>query len=148
VEVHTDFPERLKPKTRLFAGDARRPLTVCSARLHKDGLLLAFEGIGTPEQVGLLRNQLLYITAADRPSLPEGEYYHHQILGLRVVDETGQDLGAVTEILETGANDVYVVTDDNNHELLLPAISEVVLEIDLPRKTMRVHLLPGLTSDG
>jgi 16S rRNA processing protein RimM len=144
VEIHTDFPERLAPKTLVFVGAAHQPLTIRKRRPHKDGLLLTFEDITTPEQVGLLRNQMLSIPAVDRPPLPEGEYYHHQILGLSVVDENGQELGKLAEILETGANDVYVVTRDDGTELLLPAISDVVLDVDLPRKTMRVHLLPGL----
>ncbi|MCJ7586130.1 MAG: ribosome maturation factor RimM [Anaerolineales bacterium] len=144
VEIYTDFPERLAPKTLIFVGAAHQPLTIRKRRPHKDGLLLAFEDITTPEQVGLLRNLMISISAADRPPLPEGEYYHHQILGLSVVDEDGQELGKLAEILETGANDVYVVTRDDGTELLLPAISDVLLDIDLPRKTMRVHLLPGL----
>jgi len=147
VETHTDFPERLKPGKRLFAGEARRPLTIRSVRPHKGNLLLAFESMTTPEQVGLLRNTLLYIQAADLPLLERGEYYHHQVIGLGVVDEEGQSLGAVTGILETGANDVYMVTNGEGRELLLPAIPDVVLEIDLPRKTMRVHLLPGLVNE-
>ncbi|NCP15757.1 16S rRNA processing protein RimM [bacterium] len=162
VEIYTDFPERLAPETRVFVGPAHQPLTIRKRRPHKDGLLLTFEDITTPEQVGLLRNQLLYIPAAERHPLPEGEYYHHQILGLSVVDENGQELGKLAEILETGANDVYVVTRDDPQypkngytrtgaggtELLLPAISDVILDVDLPRKTMRVHLLPGLVEEG
>ena len=144
VEIYTDFPERLAPKTLIFVGALHQPLTIRKRRPHKDGLLLAFEDITTPEQVGLLRNLMISIPAADRPPLPEGEYYHHQILGLSVVDEDGQELGKLAEILETGANDVYVVTRDDGTELLLPAISDVLLDVDLPRKTMRVHLLPGL----
>jgi len=151
VEVYTDFPERLVPKTQLVIGATHQLLTIRKRRAHKDGLLLAFENITTPEQMGLLRNQLLYIPVAERPPLPEGEYYYHQILGLRVVDEDGQELGILAEILETGANDVYVVrrgdpqrTEAGGTELLLPAIPEVVLDVDLQRKTMRVHLLPGL----
>jgi len=144
VEIYTDFPERLALKTLIFVGAAHQPLTIRKRRPHKDGLLLAFEDITTPEQVGLLRNLMISIPAADRPPLPEGEYYHHQILGLSVVDEDGQELGKLAEILETGANDVYVVTRDDGTELLLPAISDVLLDVDLPRKTMRVHLLPGL----
>ena len=147
VEIYTDFPERLAPKTLVFVGAAQQPLTIRKRRPHKDGLLLTFEDITTPEQVGLLRNQMLSIPAVDRPPLPEGEYYHHQILGLSVVDENGQDLGSLTEILETGANDVYVVTRDDGTQLLLPAISDVVLDVDLPHKTMRVHLLPGLVAE-
>ncbi len=157
VKIYTDFPERLTPNTVVFAGESHQPLTIRHCRTHKDRLLLTFEGIATPEQVGHLRNQILHIPAVDRPPLPEGEYYHHQIIGLRVVDESGQELGQLTEILETGANDVYVVkrsdpqpagasrrTGAGGRELLLPAISEVVLDVDLSRKTMRVHLLPGL----
>jgi len=155
VEVYTDFPERLVPNMVVFVGEAHQPLRIQRYRTHKNGFLLAFEGITTPEQVGHLRNQLLYIPAVDRPPLPEGEYYHHgravtyhhQILGLSVVDEKGQELGKLTEILETGANDVYVVKRSDGTELLLPAISEVVLDVDLPRKTMRVHLLPGLVEE-
>jgi 16S rRNA processing protein RimM len=136
-------------------GKTHQPLKIQRCRAHKDGLLLTFEGITTPEQVGHLRNQMLSIPAVDRPPLPEGEYYHqgravtyyYQILGLSVVDENGQELGKLTEILETGANDVYVVKRSDGTELLLPAISEVVLDVDLPRKTMRVHLLPGLVEE-
>ncbi|MBA4379430.1 MAG: 16S rRNA processing protein RimM, partial [Anaerolinea sp.] len=135
VEVYTDFPERLLPNTVVFAGEAHQPLTIQRHRMHNKGLLLTFEGITTPVQVGLLRNQRLYIPVVDRPPLEEGEYYHHQILGLSVVDENGQELGKLTEILETGANDVYVVKRSDASELLLPAISEVVLDVDLPRKT-------------
>jgi 16S rRNA processing protein RimM len=90
----------------------------------------------------------MYVSAADRPPLPEGEYYHHQLIGLRVMDDTGQFLGLISGILETGgANDVYVVTSQENRELLLPDIEDVVLSIDLKAGEMRVHLLPGLLPD-
>jgi len=144
VEVYNDFPEPLLPNTVVFAGEAHQPLTIQRHRMHNKGLLLTFEGITAPEQVGYFRNQMLYMPAVDRPPLEEGKYYHHQMLGLSVVDESGQELGELTEILKTGANDVYVVKRADASELLLPAISEVVLDVDLPRKRIRVHLLPGL----
>ncbi len=155
VEVYNDFPEPLLPNTVVFAGEAHQPLTIQRHRMHNKGLLLTFEGITAPEQVGYFRNQMLYMPAVDRPPLEEGKYYqhgravtyHHQMLGLSVVDESGQELGELTEILETGANDVYVVKRADASELLLPAISEVVLDVDLPRKRMRVHLLPGLVEE-
>jgi 16S rRNA processing protein RimM len=84
------------------------------------------------------------VSGADRPPLPEGEYYHHQLIGLAVQDERGLVLGVLTEILETGANDVYVVTAVGGNEILLPVIPGVVLDVDLPAKTMRVHLPAGL----
>jgi len=109
---------------------------------------LAFDGFTTPEQVGRFRNQILYIEVADAMELPEGEYYHHELLGLSVLDETGASLGRVTEIMQTGANDVYVVTDEAGKEILLPAIAEVILDVDLDTKIIKVHLLPGLLEEG
>ena len=145
MDVLTDFPERLEAGMLLYAGEAHQPLRVRSIRSHDKVLLMAFEGMQTPEIVGELRNQFLHVSAADRPPLPAGEYYHHQLIGLRVIDEAGNSLGLITSILETGgANDVYLVTGQDDRELLLPDIEEVVLSIDLEAGEMRVHLLPGL----
>jgi 16S rRNA processing protein RimM len=108
---------------------------------------LAFKNITTPEQMGQLRNQLLYISRKSAPKLSDGEFYQYQLLNLAVEDESGRSLGKITGIIETGANDVYEVTDEGGHEFLLPAIAEVILNVDLDQKTMRVHLLPGLIGD-
>ena len=147
VEVYTDFPERLQPKRVVYAGKDHIPLTITFQRSHHDGILLTFDGFATPESVGRFRNQILYLVADDAKKLPDGEYYHHELLGLTVMDETGESLGKVTEIIETGANDVYVVSNGTSHEILLPAIAEVILEVDLKAKLMKVHLLPGLVED-
>jgi 16S rRNA processing protein RimM len=148
VEVYTDFPERLQPKAVVYAGEAHIPLTIQRQRIHNDGILMAFDGYTTPEQVGRFRNQSLYIAVAEAVELPEGEFYYHELLDLSVLDESGKLLGKVTEIMQTSANDVYVVTDEAGHEILLPAIADVVLDVDLDLKTMKVHLLPGLVEDG
>ena len=147
MEIYTDFPERLQPKGMVYVGENHLPLTICRQRTHNDGLLLAFDSFVTPEQVGRFRNRILYVAKADASELSEGEYYHHELLGLSVLDETGNPLGELTEIIQTGANDVYVVTNGAGRELLIPAIPEVVLDVDLPRKTMRVHLIPGLMDE-
>ncbi len=144
LEIYTDFPERIRPGTTIFVGDTYRPLKIIRRRPHNDGLILGFEGIDTPEEAGKFRATMAYVPTADRPALPAGEYYHHEIIGLNVVDEAGKELGRLTEIIETGANDVYVVKAAAGSELLLPALKEVILSVDLPAKTMRVHLLPGL----
>jgi 16S rRNA processing protein RimM len=107
-------------------------------------LLLGFEGVSTPEQAGRYRNQIVSIASSETPELPEGQYYFHELVDLNVVDEDGNNLGKVTEVLETGANDVYVVKNPNGHELLLPAIPDVLINVDLASKTIKVHLLPGL----
>ncbi len=147
MEVLTDFPERLQVGVQVLVGESHIPLRIRSQRWHNQVLLLAFEGLKTPEAGGEFRNQFVYVLAEDRPSLPEGEYYHHQLLGLTVVNEDGQRLGKLEEILTTGANDVYLVRLDNGSELLLPAIHEVILEINLEQSQMKVHLLPGLQSE-
>ncbi len=108
---------------------------------------LALRDVTTPEQAGRYRNQILSIAASETPELPEGAFYFHELLDLEVVDEAGNILGTLTEILETGANDVYVVTDSNGRELLLPAIPEVVMNVDLDAKKIEVRLLPGLVDE-
>jgi 16S rRNA processing protein RimM len=87
------------------------------------------------------------VRADDRPSLPDGEYYHHQLLGLRVISDTGQTLGRLVQILSTGANDVYIVRPEAGPDVLLPATDEVVQRVDLEQGEILVHLLPGLIPD-
>jgi len=147
AEIYTDFPERLSLKKDIYLGQKHMRLVITSQRPHNEGLILGFEGVTTPEQAGCYRNQILFIAAAETSKLPEGEFYFHELLDLEVVDEVGNLLGTLTEILETGANDVYVVTDSSGRELLLPAISEVILEVALDKKTMKVRLLPGLVDE-
>ncbi len=148
VEIYTDFPERLKPKKELFVGEKHERLIIRSVRPHNEGLLMGFETYETPEGVGRFRNQILYVPVKSLPPLPDGQYYFHQLLGLTVFDESGQLLGELTEVLETGANDVYVVTSSAGAELLLPAIPDVILNVDLEGHRMIVHLLPGLLETG
>jgi len=144
MDVLTDFPERLHRGITLYVGPEHQPLRLRSHRWHTAALLVAFEGFDTPERAGELRNQLAYVTTADRPPLPEGEYYHHQLIGLKVISEQGEVLGKVTEILATGANDVYVVRTEIGAEILIPAVDEFVRAVDLERRELRVRVAPGL----
>jgi 16S rRNA processing protein RimM len=147
MEVITDFPERLQPGVRIYVGVQHQPMVIAGRRAHAQGLLLTFEGLEVREEVGQHRSQYVYVLAADRPPLPEGEYYHHQLVGLKVVDENGGILGELNEILETGANDVYSIKRPDGNEFLIPAIPSVVLEVDLSRAEMRVRLPPGLLDE-
>ncbi|MGA2502471.1 MAG: ribosome maturation factor RimM [Anaerolineales bacterium] len=144
VEIYTDSPESLIPKKVIFIGEKHVKFIITRRRQHNEGLLLGFDGISTPEQAGRYRNQILSVAASETPELSEGRHYFHELLDLDVVDEAGIVLGTLSEILETGANDVYVVKDPTGHELLLPAIPEVVLNVDLEAKKIKVRLLPGL----
>ncbi len=148
VSLETDFPERLQKGTRLYMGEEHNPVTIASRRPHGDGLLLAFEEFPGLESVNPFRNVPLFVPVEDRPPLPEGEYYQHQLLGMRVVEEDGSLLGTLTEILSTGANDVYVVRSEEGGELLLPATTDVVRQVSVAEKRMVVHLLPGLLEIG
>jgi 16S rRNA processing protein RimM len=148
MSIWTDFPERLQKDVIVYVGSQLRPLTLLNVRSHQQDLLVTFQGINNREQVGELRNHLVHVRADDRPPLPEGEFYLHELLGLRVVkDDNDLELGVITEILETGANNVFVVRREKHSDLLRPDIDEVVVTIDPQKGEMRVNLIPGLSSD-
>ena len=147
MDVHTDFPERLRSGRKLFIGEEHKAMTLAGSRPHAKGMLVKLKGIESPEAAGELRNQWVYVKAAEVPSLPEGQLYQHELFGFQVIDENDASLGELVEIIETGANDVYVVRNENGKEILLPAISSVILETDPVRRIMRVHLLDGLVDD-
>ncbi len=144
MEVHTDFPERIKSGMKVFVGESHDAMVIDGARFHNEGLIIKFQGVETPKGVGRYRNLWVYVASADRPPLPEGQYYFHELIGLQVADEKDESIGELTEIIETGANNVYVVTRPDGSEVLLPAIPSVILDVEMGRHLMRVHLLDGL----
>ena len=147
ITVLTDFPERLKPGVILFVGSDHAPITIRECRWQHSDLLLAFEGYPERNGVTTLCNQYLFVCANDRPALAEGEYYHHQLIGLKVFNidaENPHYLGTLSEILSTGANDVYVIANKAEKDILIPALESTILSIDLELGQMMVYLLPGL----
>src|SRR4026209_505289 len=144
MDLHTDFPERFRSGRKLLVGAEHKMMTVEAVRSHAKGMLVKFKGIETPEATVPFRNQWVYIKAADVPPLPQGQIYQHELFGFQVVDENENLLGELVEIIETGANDVYVVRNEFGKEILLPAIPSVILDLDPVRRFMRVHLLEGL----
>jgi 16S rRNA processing protein RimM len=144
MAVMTDFPERLKPGTTLFMGGEHTPVTIASVRQHTKGLIVAFEEFSSRNDLEHLRNQDLFVRADDRPPLPEGEYYLHQLIGLQAVSEDGTLLGVVSEWIETGANGVFVIKPADGGEILIPDIDDVIVGIDLTSEQMTVRLIPGL----
>jgi 16S rRNA processing protein RimM len=143
MDLHTDFPERMKKGRKVFVGEEHKPMTLTNVRPHQLGLLVKFSDVDTPEEAGLYRNHWVYVQTKDVP-LPDGQFYKHELLGIKVRDENDSPLGELVEILETGANDVYVVRDDSGKEILLPAIPSVILDLDIDRGLLKVHLLEGL----
>lgn len=144
MEPITDFPERLQAGVTVYVGQKHQSHQIQSCRQSGSFLLIRLVGYDTPEEAGELRNQLVYVRADDRPPLPEGEYYHHQIIGLRVITEEGRFLGVIREILNNPANDVYIVQPETGREILLPALKSVILSVDLAKGEMLIHLLPGI----
>ncbi len=144
VEILTDFPERVGELRYVYVGARHRRYRLQSVRPHRGALLIKLEGCDDRNAAELLRGALIQVALEDAVPLEEGEYYHFQLLGVQVETEAGEPLGEVSEVLSTpGANDVYVVHGPRG-EVLLPAIQDVVLELDVEAKRMVVHLMPGL----
>ena len=143
MRVLTDFPQRIRHGKQVFVGEDHRQMIIESVRPKAELLLLTFKGITTREAAQELTNLEVFVEARNLPKLPEGKYYHHQILGLQVY-EGEVLLGYISEIIETGANDVFVIRQTSGGELLIPNIHEVVLAVELEEKRMLVHLLEGL----
>jgi len=122
----------------------RLPLRVEGVKFFKQFAILKFEGIGTVEEIRKYRGCDLMVSRKDAQPLADGEYYIGDLLGMAVVSDDGQALGELSDVLQTGANDVYLVRRPDGGELLLPAIEQCVLRVDLEKNVMTVHLLDGL----
>jgi len=144
VEVYTDDPQRYSLLDTIYIGDKKpEPLEIEHVRFLKTSVLLKLKGIDDRNGAESLRSTWLRIPEEQAIPLEEGQYYLYQIIGVNVYDESGNYLGAIKEVLETKANNVFIVTGDGG-EILLPDIDEVVKEIDLEQQKMIVHLMPGL----
>lgn len=145
ITVLTDFPERFRTTDWVYLGNEfeAAPHRLVSHRRHKNNILLTLDGITNRAQAEQLKGQFVQVPVEDAVPLPEGTYYLFQLLDLDVKTTTGELLGTIVDILETGANDVYVV-QNNKDQVLLPAIPDVVKSIDLEKGRMLVELLDGL----
>ena len=133
-----DDPEFLCEFDTLYLGKAQKPVTVTAARLQKGNVLLHLEGVEK------LRNQVLYMDR-DEVELEEGVYFIQDLIGLEVLDvDTGKSYGKLTDVMQTGANDVYEVKDAEGKTVLNTAIPDVVKETDLDGGVMRIRPLEGL----
>jgi 16S rRNA processing protein RimM len=148
IEIITDYPERLAQHAHFYLAHPGSPAAVQrysveGMRFHREVLLLKLSGCDDRNAADELRGMLVQIPVEEAVPLEEGEYYLFQLIGVQVETEQGERLGQVVEVIETGANDVYVVRGPRG-EVLLPAVDEVVLELDLESKRMVVRPLPGM----
>jgi len=153
VELHTDFPERFAQGETILLGEALAVKTVHAAREHKGMILLTLADVTSRDEAESLRDEWIFIPDNAAMALPEGEYWVHDIIGLQVVDEADQPVGQVTDVLQTGANDVYIISPaagvnrDKDKELLIPAIAEVVQSVDVAGGTLTIRIVPGLIDE-
>ena len=142
VRVLSDVPHRFNPGETLLLQDRERTIE-SSSFSNRGALLLKLQGINSPAAARELTGLELTARTDSSPPLPEGEFFHYQLIGLQVVTDEGESLGRITEIIVTGSNDVYVVTGPGG-DILLPALSQVILNVDLRVGAMTVHLMDGL----
>lgn len=141
----TDVPDRHRTLKHVLVRTARAEMLLTvekAAESSKGTWLVRFKEIKDRNGAEPLAGGVMYVRDEDLPELPEGEFYVHQIIGLRVITVAGRELGEITDVLETGANDVYVTPAG-----LIPATHEVVKAIDLPTGTMLIDPLPGMLDD-
>lgn len=141
VQPITSAPEHFDPGAKLFLDGA--PVRVRHAHWHRGDVVVQLSGVETGTQADGLRGKELQVPASTLAPLPEGEYYHYQLLDMEVRTVEGDLLGQVAEILVTGSNDVLVVRGEGG-EVLIPAIEDVLRQVDVPGKRMTVDLPPGL----
>jgi len=131
----------------LDTGKEHVALELESVKFFKQMVILKFKGIDTLNDVEKYRQKSLYVTRANAVRLRKDEYFIADLMGLKVIDEENKELGTLEEVMVTGANDVYVIKLLNGKELLLPAIKQCILNVDMENKCMQVHVLDGLIEE-
>ena len=141
VELMTDFPDRFEPQREVYFNGL--PLTIEKSRPHKGHVIIKFKGIDNIESAIKLRGNDLEIPLIETHTLPEGEYYRFQIIGLEVFNTDGEPVGKITDVLPTGSNDVYLAQSPQG-EVLIPAIEDVIKSIDIENGRMIIQIIDGL----
>lgn len=142
----TDEPERFLDLdyVLLDTGKELRRLDIKNVRFFKNLVILKFDGIDNINDIEKYKGCSLWIPREDAQELGENEYYIADLLGMKIVLEDGTEFGTLKNVMETGANDVYIVDSIEHGEVLLPAIRECILDVDLEENIMTVHLMKGL----
>ena len=142
----TDDVMRFKNMKDLILDTGREQITleVTSARPQKNLVILKFKGYDSINDVEKYKGAKLYVTKENRVACDEDEYFIADLIGIQVVSDEGEELGTISDVLQTGANDVYVVSKDGAKDLLIPAIHACIQNVDVAAGQMEVHLLPGL----
>ena len=146
VKPFTDDIRRFDDLEKVYIENnkSRKEYEIEEVKYHKEMVLIKFKGVETVEVAELLRNYYLKVKREDEPELEDGTFYIVDLLGLEVYSDEGKLLGKLEDIYNTGSNDIYVVKDELGKQLLLPAISDVIKDINIKDKKIIVHILNGL----
>lgn len=142
----TDDPRRFRrlKEVVLDTGREKLNLEIEGVKFFKQFVILKFKGLDNINDIEKYRQKSLYVTRKNAVRLQRDEYFIADLIGLKVQDEDGTELGTVKDVIETGANDVYEVEMANGRSLLLPAIKQCILNVDVENGMMQVHVLEGL----
>jgi len=145
----TDDVKRFKKLKDIILdnGKEKLPLEIEGVKFFKQMVILKLKGLDNMNDVERFRQKSLYVTRANAVRLRKDEYFIADLIGIKVFDEENKELGVLEDVMVTGANDVYVIKMLDGRELLLPAIKQCILEVDVPEERMQVHVLEGLLED-
>ncbi len=142
----SDDPSRLKRVKEIILDTGKEKITLhpTSVKFFKQFLIFGFEEFTSRNDVEGLRKKELFVTRNNAVKLHKDEYYISDLLGLKVIEENGEEVGTLTDVIETGANDVYEITRGDDTKLLLPAIKQCILEVNIEDGYVKVYVMPGL----
>ncbi len=142
----TDDVNRFKKLKYVILNDGKEQLEleISSVKFFKNLVILKFKGIDNINDIEKYKKAGLYVTRENAIPLKENEYFIADLIGLSAVSDEGEVLGIISDVLQTGANDVYVIEKAGQSDLLIPAIKDCIKEVNLEEKKMVIHILPGL----
>ena len=142
----TDDPERFKTLKHVLldTGREKKSLEIQGVKFFKQFVILKFKGIDNINDIERYKRRSLFVTREDAVELEEDEYYIADLIGMEVYLEDGSHFGTLKDVMETGANDVYIIKTEEGKEVLIPAIYECILDVDVEAGKMKIHLLDGL----
>lgn len=142
----TDDARRFDTLEKVYLDTGRKllPMEVENVKYFKQFVIVKFKGINNINDVEQYRQMPILVSREDAVDLEDDEYFIADIIGMKVVTEDGEELGVLEDVMETGANDVYVVSTKEHGEVLLPAIRDCILDVDLDEGIMKIHLMDGL----
>jgi len=142
IDVLTDVPERFQPGRFVSIKGLKRKITKFT--MSSKGGLLHLEGVSSRNVAEALVGETVYVSNSEAVMNPDGAYFHHQLIGMCVINGYREPLGILSEIISTGSNDVYVVSQEGHKDILVPAISNVIQSVDVLNNKMLVNLPKGL----